>query len=99
LNREKKMKKKMVEVADVALEMCQPLGLEHWPPETSPWLHSSQSHEEIEFGIVESSQPLSPIGINAETTAEYLFLARWISDRHAGLLDDDSNCTGPVEDV
>jgi hypothetical protein len=102
LNREqkkKKKKKKRVEVADVALEMCQPLRLEHWPPKTSPWLHSSQSRVEIEFGIVESNQSLTPLGNNAEMTAGYLSLARWISDCYVGLLDDDGNCTGPVEDV
>jgi hypothetical protein len=31
--------------------------------------------------------------------AEYLSLARWISDRYAGVLGDDGNCAGPVEDV
>ena len=63
----------MVRVLDVAMEMYQPLSLKHWPPKTSPWLRSSQSRVEIEFGIVESNQSLSPIGINAEMIAEYLF--------------------------
>jgi hypothetical protein len=71
LNREQKAEKGMVEVSDVALEMCQPLRLKHWPPKTSPWLHSSRFRVEIKFGIVESNQSLSPIGINAEKIAEY----------------------------
>jgi len=39
-------------------------------------LHSNQSRVEIEFGIIESNQSLTLVGINAEMTAEYLSLAR-----------------------
>jgi hypothetical protein len=42
---------------------------------------------------------LDPFESNVETTADNLCLTRWISHRYTGLLDDDGDCTRPVENV